>query len=148
MGENQGVVAKISSSWHTSLYLVGDFLQWSQCRYKNGGRPLANGSLLAKSYNETYENLERISSKKYYGKLKVVRVHEVDLLTSLTNQVNNQVSSKLSLFIVEMVISTKIAHHIQNLSTIWTTRIRIEVAQIELKLLHFFMAESSKFLLE
>ncbi|XP_062089545.1 uncharacterized protein LOC133796079 [Humulus lupulus] len=56
----------------------------------------ANGALLAKSYNEAYEILERISNNNYQWPTtraptgrKVVGVHEVDALTSLATQVSS-----------------------------------------------------------
>ncbi|KAA3470053.1 Retrovirus-related Pol polyprotein from transposon opus [Gossypium australe] len=66
--------------------------------------PSANGSLLSKSYNEAYEVIERITNKNYQwptnqaaSKIRVVRIHEVDTLTSLTAQVS-PVSSLLKIF--------------------------------------------------
>ncbi|XP_052483026.1 uncharacterized protein LOC128036171 [Gossypium raimondii] len=54
----------------------------------------ANEALLAKSYNEAYEILERISNNNYQWsntkapiERRILRVHEVDALTSLGNQV-------------------------------------------------------------
>ncbi|XP_062103056.1 uncharacterized protein LOC133814058 [Humulus lupulus] len=55
-----------------------------------------NGALLAKSYNEEYEILERISNKNYQwptsrfstGK-KVADIHNVDAITSLASQVSS-----------------------------------------------------------
>ncbi|XP_012477718.1 uncharacterized protein LOC105793346 [Gossypium raimondii] len=54
----------------------------------------ANGTLISKSYNEAYEIIERIASDNYQwltnqatSRRRVVGIHEVDALTSLTSQV-------------------------------------------------------------
>ncbi|KAA3487293.1 Retrotransposon gag protein [Gossypium australe] len=90
-------LAEVSSSWIPHCIQLEMFYNGLNAQTRLVVDASANGALLSKSYNEAYEIIERIANNNYQWSTsqatlgrRVVGVHEVDSLTSLSAQPPSQ----------------------------------------------------------